>query len=1331
MEVEESSIPPNHKLCGFLTTVLSSINPQSKTLEFGNHLQFFSHKSEFGFISNSGVILSPIPYSGHRIDADDSNLSPETTSAKKRKGKLKHAKSPKKNGSVNGNGIVSVVYQLKTLMKCNCLKIVARIVGLSIREEDKDDGCEIRVAVLVDVYLPIELEFGWQFPKSTTTAASLFRHLSCDWRERTLILKDGYCNDVVGDIKGLWNLSDCHVIGCKQHSDISDSSKKKGFEFHEIFKSLPSLSGDVKTYSSRIMPEDMASVSGIWDLTDDIVEKIISLLRPIDIVRVSATCRHLRILSVSIMPCIKLKLFPHQQAAVEWMVQRERKVANLRHPLYLEFLTEDGFAFYINIVSGEIVTGFAPTIKDFCGGMFCDEPGLGKTITALSLILKTQGTLADPPEGAETIWCSHNGDKKYGYYECSTGSRYTNVVVPSSEQKSAIQGERRGQFSPDELIPKNQFTPKRASSGGQSTSSMAQASSVLSPSTPTTCFVPCTRSLNRVKRNLMHTYEKTSSYPEDNNTGSGKRHRTSYPSPIASKRRRKVSEDQSVISNETWIQCDACQKWRRLSDESLADSTTAWFCSLNSDFLYQSCDAPEESWDYQQPVTYLPGFYGKDSTGELPQNVAFFTSVLKKHYALLNCQTKKSLKWLAKLPYDKLLDMETVGLAHHGQLTSKQANVFSKIFQEFGLVRRVVQGAYRWFYPKALKNLVFDLPALRIALCERLDSFRMYLSRATLIIVPSNLVDHWNSQIQKHVKPGQLRVYAWTDLKEKKPSVHNLAWDYDVVITTFSRLSAEWKPSKRSVLMQIHWMRIILDEGHTLGSINLTNKMQMAVSLSASNRWILTGTPTPNTPSGQISHIQPMLKFLHDEVYGESCKNWEAGILKPFEAQMEEGKLRLLQLLERCMISARKADLRCIPPCIKKTTFLEFTEEHAKTYNELVVTVRRNILMADWNDPSHVQSLLNPKHWKSRTNTIRNVRLSCCVAGHMKVSHAGHDIQETMDILVQNGLDLLSEEYSRIRYNLSYGGNCQRCNEWCRLPIVTPCRHLLCLDCVALDSERCVFPGCGYLYEMESPEIRSRQENPNPKWPVPKDLIELQPSYKQDSWDPDWESTSSSKVTYLVQRLKEIQGANRQKDSSMTEENYAERPCDFILSQGPCCKPSIGSSEAPAEKVIVFSQFLEHINVIEHQLAIADIKFAGLYNPLNVFKKKKALTSFQYDQNCMVLVMDGSAALGLDFSFVTHVFLMEPIWDLSMEDQVISRAHRMGAVRPIHVETLVMRGTIEEQMLEFLQNADECRKLLKGDHEKTEHEGARAHRSVHNFAEKTYLVRLSMVRTKD
>ena len=52
-------------------------------------------------------------------------------------------------------------------------------------------------------------------------------------------------------------------------------------------------------------------------------------------------------------------------------------------------LTEDGFQFYVNVVSGEVSTGMAPTVLDFKWGMFSDELGLGKIMIALSLILKT------------------------------------------------------------------------------------------------------------------------------------------------------------------------------------------------------------------------------------------------------------------------------------------------------------------------------------------------------------------------------------------------------------------------------------------------------------------------------------------------------------------------------------------------------------------------------------------------------------------------------------------------------------------------------------------------------------------------------------------------------------------------------------------------------------------------------------------------------------------------------------------------------------------------------------------------------------------------------
>ncbi len=46
--------------------------------------------------------------------------------------------------------------------------------------------------------------------------------------------------------------------------------------------------------------------------------------------------------------------------------------------------------------------------------------------------------------------------------------------------------------------------------------------------------------------------------------------------------------------------------------------------------------------------------------------------------------------------------------------------------------------------------------------------------------------------------------------------------------------------------LQVHWLRVILDEGHMLGtSLNLTNKLSMAKHLKTERRWIMTGARLP------------------------------------------------------------------------------------------------------------------------------------------------------------------------------------------------------------------------------------------------------------------------------------------------------------------------------------------------------------------------------------------------------------------------------------------------------------------------------------------------------
>ncbi|KAL6759410.1 CW-type zinc finger-domain-containing protein [Haematococcus lacustris] len=49
-----------------------------------------------------------------------------------------------------------------------------------------------------------------------------------------------------------------------------------------------------------------------------------------------------------------------------------------------------------------------------------------------------------------------------------------------------------------------------------------------------------------------------------------------------------------ILLEEVWVQCDACQKWRRLPPGTIVEEDGAWFCNQNPDKAQASCSVPEE-----------------------------------------------------------------------------------------------------------------------------------------------------------------------------------------------------------------------------------------------------------------------------------------------------------------------------------------------------------------------------------------------------------------------------------------------------------------------------------------------------------------------------------------------------------------------------------------------------------------------------------------------------------------------------------------------------------------------------------------------------------------
>lgn len=84
-----------------------------------------------------------------------------------------------------------------------------------------------------------------------------------------------------------------------------------------------------------------------------------------------------------------------------------------------------------------------------------------------------------------------------------------------------------------------------------------------------------------------------------------------------------------------------------------------------------------------------------------------------------------------------------------------------------------------------------------------------------------------------------------------------------------------------------------------------------------------------------------------------------------------------------------------------QVTLLDFEVEHAQSYNGLVDVVKRNLLLADWHDPSHRESLLSPRNSTWAAQMLKNVRQSCCVAGAINLTAKEEDLLETLELIAE------------------------------------------------------------------------------------------------------------------------------------------------------------------------------------------------------------------------------------------------------------------------------------------------------------------------------------------
>lgn len=118
-------------------------------------------------------------------------------------------------------------------------------------------------------------------------------------------------------------------------------------------------------------------------------------------------------------------------------------------------------------------------------------------------------------------------------------------------------------------------------------------------------------------------------------------------------------------------------------------------------------------------------------------------------------------------------------------------------------------------------------------------------------------------------------------------------------------------------------------------------------------------------------------------------------------------------------------------------------------------------------------------------------------------------------------------------------------------------------------------------------------------------------------------------------------------------------------------------------KAVVFSQFRAYLNRLDDALNDQGFRIGKFYekNRLAELARFKSVEGEGgREGGLQVLLIGKEGSHGLDLSLATHVFLMDEIWDRNLQNQVVSRAYRMGAQASVRVEKLVMQDTVEEVM---------------------------------------------------
>ena len=146
------------------------------------------------------------------------------------------------------------------------------------------------------------------------------------------------------------------------------------------------------------------------------------------------------------------------------------------------------------------------------------------------------------------------------------------------------------------------------------------------------------------------------------------------------------------------------------------------------------------------------------------------------------------------------------------------------------------------------------------------------------------------------------------------------------------------------------------------------------------------------------------------------------------------------------------------------------------------------------------------------------------------------------------------------------------------------------------------------------------------------------------------------------------------------------------------CLNMISNAVESGHKILLFSQFTTMLDHLAKSLEEEKISYYMLTGSTSKEKRAQMVENFNTDDTQVFCISLKAGGTGLNLTAADIVIHFDPWWNLAVQNQATDRAHRIGQKNVVNVYKLIVKDTIEENILKLQEKKRELAdQILEGE----------------------------------